>query len=1658
MSNPSLESARPSRRTSSTPRVVHLATVIALAALMVLGGFLVLVPLASAGAVAAAATDPTSLPAPRPVISGTPNGVQSGASLQNGPFLTNPGTPFTGLNNVSGTSPLPSTTPVQFTVGFQLQNATELAQVIQDQQTPGSPGFHHWLTLAQEQRMFGPNPVIVQNTINYFTSLGFTVGTQGPISVSFTGTSAQVDQAFRTQMQGVQFQNGSESAMNTAPLSLPAAIAGGISTVNGLDRTLQFHPTHSVNPQLGQAITDLGGTPALSANSPLAQLYANISTVFNNSNHAFLWMHFYSHVSNKYYTWQTLTPGALTYLYNGTQLINQGINGNSTGRPINIAIVMAGGINPGDLTSYGQLVWNNPNNILHRLTPMPIDGAFTTNGTVTYTDGASGEMALDIEYSSTMAPGAHITAVYGPCLCTNVLDDDYAVLDSLVTVPNIISNSWGGEEDTSGNIYGPNYQNDQTMHYYFALLDARGATILASSADGGGFDKTTGILSGSFPATDPYVLSIDGVRTAAAQGSQGVFPTAPTFGLANVTVYTRANYPNWIGQATQMAYQSYWYEPVSNTTVQTLPPNGSGGFGTSYWFNQSWWQHAPGVPDLGRSLGSGVAAEADFNQTIFFDGGFQFFYGGTSFACPTTAGELALIEDYLVSHGTTAYPGYLGNGNIPVWTVANAWMNHNLTLIPFFDVKNGTSFWGNRGVSHGYSWPPGQEFPMNSTTGAPAYGDTLPGYDFPTGWGTINVANFAFDLNYLYSLPGTFMTLNSAGTAWNVAGWGNMVLNSTYNLHVNTTSAIALSSPHVTIEYTGSDGVPHSSQPPLTPVLNGQQFTLDTHFPGPGLVVLELGNSTSRMIGFAYTWIAAPLPVGGTLNITVVNPGSSSIVGGYPEFSTVPGYSFFAPPISLSPGIGPLYPNSFTVRVTLNGSPVYNAVVTAATASSYSFAWQGSRFQNVSDSEGRPYEKTFNIVSQSFTNVSGYAIVQTWNVIQPTTFYVNASYSSAKASTTFNVVPGPNIRSSDSYGGKFSNFNTVNYLLQYYRLNPTPQLENLYVPNSVNQSGYYSMIYGWAGEELPVQTNNYQGQSLSGIKVWLATLDVGGENKFYHYAPSYGLFGVTNTSGTSNYTDPSGNTTLQIPDNMTGQPFYTTAQGNLTYAAYIAASVPGESNRTFSYTEPCAPTLHNINPIITCYFNNSYSRNYTSIPLLVLPNPVDAWTETPALVHRDFFNVGQNLSWAVNVNLPTNDPFVNGYGYNWASGTEHIMTVRAYVDGTLQGDMSPWVPPDWQTGFHAFENFSGTFRPGVHILKVVVTDSQGHIFTNSHTFIVGSVNLLNLGITNTYTVVPYTVNWSLDLPSSDINNHTFNSSFNIRYIAPGCGGIVACPAVANLSERIHDGQTHYNQSINATLLHLNNFYSGEDQLPPGQYQVIVWLSINGTHGHVNASISAAITTYFVFTSVNGEINGPTPDQVVPLGNVTISYSYSGDYVSNASLFVFSASQRASPVFTVGAFVPGIGLRGGAASWPAVQTGTYLIVLSLGTPYGHYNATQWINVSLTSGTVYLNQTHANGPLGSMNPAAVATALALVAAILGLIVGLFVAPTLRGGLGGGPTGKGPAAPPKAWEEGTPGGVQAAARPESEKPTCSVCHDTFESAFAMHQHQKIVHGIEE
>ena len=285
--------------------------------------------IAGFGSASAAAVAPVGLAAPL-APSNAPTGILSGPALQQAPLHVQPGSPLNTLSNVTVNHVAPPTDPFSFTIGFQMRNQQQLEQLVQAQSSPGSPFFHHWLTLDQERAQYGPDPVAYQDSINYFTSLGFQVETKGLLSVSFTGTVGQTEGAFHTTLDNVSYGNGASGVVNAQPLSLPAPIAQGTVTVNGLNPAGNAKPTSYVDPA---AMLDFGKpqpmangiTPLSPVSIPFDVIQGNLSTVFNFSQAGFFWFEHFSLSQKRTVIDQMITPGSLAVMYNDSQLLNLGI-------------------------------------------------------------------------------------------------------------------------------------------------------------------------------------------------------------------------------------------------------------------------------------------------------------------------------------------------------------------------------------------------------------------------------------------------------------------------------------------------------------------------------------------------------------------------------------------------------------------------------------------------------------------------------------------------------------------------------------------------------------------------------------------------------------------------------------------------------------------------------------------------------------------------------------------------------------------------------------------------------------------------------------------------------------------------------------------------------------------------------------------------------------------------------------------------------------------------------------------------------------------------------------------------------------------------------------------------------------------------------------
>jgi subtilase family serine protease len=111
-----------------------------------------------------------------------------------------------------------------------------LSQLLQDQQNPQSPQYHQRLTPVQFGQLFGVSQQDETLLRNWLTSQGFhdiTISNSRNV-ITFSGNVQQAGAAFSTEIHAFNSQNEAHYA-NVSNIKLPAAIAGLVQSVRGLD-------------------------------------------------------------------------------------------------------------------------------------------------------------------------------------------------------------------------------------------------------------------------------------------------------------------------------------------------------------------------------------------------------------------------------------------------------------------------------------------------------------------------------------------------------------------------------------------------------------------------------------------------------------------------------------------------------------------------------------------------------------------------------------------------------------------------------------------------------------------------------------------------------------------------------------------------------------------------------------------------------------------------------------------------------------------------------------------------------------------------------------------------------------------------------------------------------------------------------------------------------------------------------------------------------------------------------------------------------------------------------------------------------------------------------------------------------------------------------
>ncbi len=713
-------------------------------------------------------------------------------------------------------------------INFKRSDAQEanLKALLAAQQNPASPSYHKWLTPAQFGQQFGMSAADIARVTDWLQGEGFTVNAvaQSANSISFSGPVSAVERAFQTEIHNYTL-NGQNHYANSTQISLPASLSGLVVGVRGLN---DFRPTPRIR------------FPKTNAANP----------------------HFTSGLTGSHY----VAPGDFSVIYD----VNPLYTANFTGKGISIAVVGQTDIVPADITDFrgaAGLSANAP-------TVVTVPGTTPETVAVGAANNDLAETDLDLEWSGGVATGATIYLVNSDNVFTSL---QYAIQNSIngITVP-IISQSYGECE--------ANYATSDlnTIEGFLEQANGQGQTVMLASGDTGAADcddsstqtitAATQGLAVDYPGSSVYVTDVGGSEFM-GDGTAA----APQTGSGT---YWSANGSNDV----LTSAKSYIPEMGWNDTTFSIDNGGglsAGGGGVSkLWKKPSWQTGVPNipadgfrdVPDIALNAspdhdgylyctqvttdGSGGSYVSSCQATSFRisdpgqnDNNDFTVAGGTSFAAPSFAGLLAIVEQKLGS-------GPLGNIGPSLYTLA---ANATTYASAFHDITTGNN----------------QVPCVNGDTDCAASGSNNvigyvagTGYDQVTGLGSVDANNFATAFAALVKATGTT-------TALAVSPGTSVVINEKVTFTATVTPNTLTAAPTGTVTFY-VDGVAGTPVTIATAAPFTATYTTDFPTAGTHTVSATYSSADSTYTGSSSSSTAITVAASGTAATTTSVTASPS--------------------------------------------------------------------------------------------------------------------------------------------------------------------------------------------------------------------------------------------------------------------------------------------------------------------------------------------------------------------------------------------------------------------------------------------------------------------------------------------------------------------------------------------------------------------------------------------------------------------------------------------------------------------------------------------------------------------------------------------------------------------------------------------------------------
>ena len=125
---------------------------------------------------------------------------------------------------------------ITLTLSPSASQQTDLQKLLIDQQTPGSPNYHRWLTPEEYGQRFGANDADIAKITQWLQQQGLKVISvaRGKGWIAASGTAAQVETAFQTEIHSY-LADGETHYANASEPSVPTAFGSVVKSIRGLN-------------------------------------------------------------------------------------------------------------------------------------------------------------------------------------------------------------------------------------------------------------------------------------------------------------------------------------------------------------------------------------------------------------------------------------------------------------------------------------------------------------------------------------------------------------------------------------------------------------------------------------------------------------------------------------------------------------------------------------------------------------------------------------------------------------------------------------------------------------------------------------------------------------------------------------------------------------------------------------------------------------------------------------------------------------------------------------------------------------------------------------------------------------------------------------------------------------------------------------------------------------------------------------------------------------------------------------------------------------------------------------------------------------------------------------------------------------------------------